>query len=89
MLCWSPFHTQGAATGVAGRLAELSGVDVRVFRVAPGQYRVGFAYDDQLERNWYLGQIQARTGLDLYNAELLLGKAHAVASNVGRIRREH
>ncbi len=77
---WGPFSTANAATGFAHRLTEVSGVDIRVSRVAPGRYRVGFEYGDQLERNWYLGQIQARTGLEMDNARLHVDETHALAS---------
>lgn len=64
-LLWSPFRTRTAAAGFARRLSKVSGVDVRVAEASPGHYRVGFDYADEMERNWYIGQIQARTGLSL------------------------
>jgi hypothetical protein len=71
-LLWSPFRSAAAAEGFARRLSQVSGVDVRVAEAAPGRYQVGFNYRDDLQRNWYLGQIQARVGLDLGADEQLL-----------------
>ncbi len=64
-LFWSPFRSEHTAQGFAKRLTHVSGVDVRVAEAKPGRYRVGFDYFDEIHKNWYLGQIQARTGLDL------------------------
>jgi hypothetical protein len=64
-LLWSPFRSEAAAQGFAKRLSHVSGVDVRVAEAKPGRYRVGFHYPDEVQKNWYIGQIQARTGLDL------------------------
>lgn len=63
-LIWSPFRTESGAQGFARRLSKTTGVPVRVAESTPGRYRVGFDYPDEIQKNWLLGQIQARTGLD-------------------------
>jgi hypothetical protein len=64
-IIWSPFRSEPAANGFARRLTAVSGVDVTVSSTGNGLYFVGFDYVDDIHRNWCLGQIQARTGLDL------------------------
>jgi len=64
-LFWSPFRNEYAARGFARRLTRVSGIEIKLAESGPAHYRVGFSYSDDLHRNWCLGQIQARTGLDL------------------------
>lgn len=76
-LLWSPFRNVAAAEGFARRLSRVSGVEVKVAQAEPGRYRVGFKYRDEIHKNWCLGQIQARTGLDLKAPDHAEGDAMA------------
>lgn len=64
-LFWSPFRSEWAARGFAGRLTASTQVPVQVVNVGPGQYRVAFSYRDETERLARIAHIETVTGLKL------------------------
>jgi hypothetical protein len=64
-LIWSPFHSEWAARGFAGRLRMATDVPVVVVEVGQGLYRVGFSYRDEAELRERISRIEDVTGLDL------------------------
>lgn len=62
---WSPFRSKWAAQGFAGRLSLATDVPVEVVVAGPGNYRVGFRYRDEAERQARVGLIETITGLEL------------------------
>lgn len=62
---WSPFRSEIAARGFVSQLEEVTGLDYRIVKVKTGVYQVGFAYDNDQEKQLKLSQISAATGLDL------------------------
>lgn len=65
---WNPFRSELAAEGFVRRLENVTGLDYRVERVKNGVYEVAFSYYNDDERDAYLTQIAAATGLDLSGA---------------------
>ncbi len=64
-LFWSPFRSEWAAQGFAGRLTSATQVPVEVINAGPGQYRVAFSYRDETERLAQIERIETITGLKL------------------------
>ena len=64
---WSPFRSEWAAAGFAGRLTQATDVPVEVFREGPTEYRVGFSYQDEAERQARMSRIETITGLEIGN----------------------
>ena len=64
-LFWSPFRSEPAAQGFAGRLSAATDVAVTVTKASPASYRVGFAYRDETERRALIERIESLTGLEL------------------------
>lgn len=64
-LFWSPFRSELAAQGFAGRLSSATDVAVVVVEAGPANYRVGFDYRDEAERRVLIEQIETVTGLEL------------------------
>jgi hypothetical protein len=62
---WSPFNSQWAAQGFAGRLTSATGVPVEVVVAGPGRYRVAFNYQDETQRLARVKRIETVTGLEL------------------------
>jgi hypothetical protein len=62
---WSPFKSQWAAQGFAGRLTSATGVPVEVVVAGPGRYRVAFNYQDETQRLARINRIETITGLEL------------------------
>ena len=64
-LFWSPFRSEWAARGFAGRLTASTQVPVEVVNLGPGKYRVAFRYRDETERLARIAHIESVTGLNL------------------------
>jgi hypothetical protein len=64
-LFWSPFRSEWAAQGFAGRLSLATQVPVEVINAAPGEYRAAFSYQDETERLARIERIETITGLKL------------------------
>jgi len=64
-LFWSPFRSEWAAQGFAGRLTAATQVPVEVVAAGPGNYRVAFSYQDETERQARVQRIETITGLQL------------------------
>jgi len=64
-LFWSPFHSEWAARGFAGRLTLSTQVPVEVVSAGPGNYRVAFNYRDEADRRARIERIETITGLKL------------------------
>ena len=64
-LFWSPFHSVWAAQGFARRLTAATQVPVEVVDGGPGNYRVAFSYQDELQRRTRMDRITTITGLTL------------------------
>jgi len=64
-LFWSPFRSEWAAQGFAGRLSSATQVPVEVFNAGPGRYRVAFSYQDETQRQARIDRIETITGLKL------------------------
>ncbi len=62
---WKPFHREASAQGFAAHLSELTGLTIDVRNQMPGEYVIGFTYQDQLERQSRIEVIETRTGLAL------------------------
>jgi hypothetical protein len=62
---WSPFRSEWAARGFAGRLTSATQVPVEVIEAGPGKYRVAFRYQDETERLARIQRIETVTGLKL------------------------
>ena len=62
---WSPFRSEWAAQGFAGRLTSATQVAVEVVHAGPGKYRVAFSYRDETERLAQIEHIETITGLKL------------------------
>ena len=62
---WHPFRHKTSALGFIERLRRLTDLDYLVLEVAPGKYRVAFAYRDEVEKQAHLHKIEAATGLKL------------------------
>ena len=62
---WSPFRSEWAAQGFAGRLTFATQVAVEVVHEGPGKYRVAFSYRDETERLAQIEHIETITGLKL------------------------
>lgn len=62
---WSPFRSEWAARGFAGRLTSATQVPVEVIEAGPGNYRVAFRYQDETERLARIQRIETVTGLKL------------------------
>jgi len=62
---WNPFRSEIAARGFVSQLEKVTGLDYRVVKVKTGVYQVAFAYGDDQQRQVYLSQISAATGLEL------------------------
>jgi hypothetical protein len=64
-LFWSPFRSEWAARGFAGRLTSATQVPVEVINAGPGEYRAAFSYQDETERLARIERIETITGLKL------------------------
>jgi hypothetical protein len=64
-LFWSPFRSEWAAQGFAGRLTSVTRIPVEVVNAGPGKYRVAFSYQDEPERLARIRRIETITGLKL------------------------
>ncbi|MGD2113259.1 MAG: hypothetical protein PVI50_07725 [Gammaproteobacteria bacterium] len=64
-LFWSPFRSEWAARGFATRLTSATAVPVEVIEEGRGEYRVGFDYRDEAQRQERIARIQTITGLEL------------------------
>ena len=64
-LFWSPFRSEWAARGFAGRLTLATQVPVEVINAGPGEYRAAFSYQDETERLARIERIETITGLKL------------------------
>ena len=64
-LFWSPFRSVWAAQGFARRLTAATQVPVEVVDGGPGNYRVAFSYQDELQRRARMDRITTITGLTL------------------------
>jgi hypothetical protein len=64
-LFWSPFRSEWAARGFAGRLTSATQVPVEVINAGPGEYRAAFSYRDETERLARIERIETITGLEL------------------------
>ncbi len=64
-LFWSPFRSEWAAQGFAGRLTSSTQVPVGVVDAGPGNYRVAFSYRNETDRLARVERIETITGLKL------------------------
>jgi hypothetical protein len=64
-LFWSPFRSEWAAQGFAGRLTSATQVPVEVVNAGPGNYRVALSYQNETERLARIERIETITGLEL------------------------
>ncbi|MEN8762823.1 MAG: hypothetical protein ABF290_10345, partial [Thiogranum sp.] len=64
-LFWSPFRSEWAARGFAGRLTLATQVPVEVINAGPAEYRAAFSYRDETERLARIERIETITGLKL------------------------
>ncbi len=64
-LFWSPFRSEWAAQGFAGRLTSSTQVPVEVVDAGPGNYRVAFSYRNETDRLARVERIETITGLKL------------------------
>jgi len=62
---WSPFRSVWAAQGFARRLTAATQMPVEVVDGGPGNYRVGFSYQDEQQRRTRMDRITTITGLTL------------------------
>jgi len=62
---WSPFRSEWAAKGFAGRLTNATQITVKVVDVGSGKYRAAFDYQDEIQRLENIERIQSITGLKL------------------------
>ncbi len=62
---WSPFRSEWAARGFAGRLTSATEVTVEVVKAGRGEYRVALSYRDEAERLARISRIETVTGLSL------------------------
>lgn len=62
---WNPFRSEIAARGFVSQLERVTGLDYRIVKVKAGEYQVGFAYQDDNDRQINIQQISAATGLEL------------------------
>jgi hypothetical protein len=61
---WNPFRSKIAADGFVKQLEKVTGLDYRVVKVDTGVYQVAFSYADDSQRQIFLSQISAATGLE-------------------------
>lgn len=64
-LFWSPFRSEWAAQGFAGRLTASTQVPVEVVNAGPGNYQVAFSYQNETDRLARIERIETITGLKL------------------------
>lgn len=64
-LFWSPFRSEWAARGFAGRLGSATQITIDVVEVGSGRYRAAFDYQDENERLELIERIESITGLQL------------------------
>lgn len=67
---WDPFHSELSANAFARRLERITGLDYRVVKTAPAQYRVLMAYETEEQRNINLSLIEEATGLVIAGGSL-------------------
>jgi hypothetical protein len=62
---WSPFRSEWAARGFAGRLGSATQLTIDVVEMGPGRYRAAFDYRGENERVERIKRIESITGLQL------------------------
>ncbi len=62
---WDPFHSELSANAFARRLERITGLDYRVLRVGPAEYRVAVAYASEEQRQANVAAIEQATGLSI------------------------
>ena len=62
---WSPFRSEWAAKGFAGRMSSATQITIEVVEVGSGRYRAAFDYQDENQRLERIKHIESITGLQL------------------------